>query len=39
MRIQSTLIEIINISDFIVKYLRKNDRTIDAEIIKMIKDE
>jgi len=29
--IQSTLMKIINISDFIVKYLRENSRTVDAE--------
>ncbi len=38
-RTQSILIKIINILDFIVEYLRKNDRTIDAEMIKMMKDE
>ena len=38
-RTQSILIKIINILDFIVEYLRKNDRTIDSEMIKMMKDE
>jgi len=31
--------KIIDILDFIIEYLRKNDRTADAEMIKMIKDE
>jgi len=38
-RIQSTLMKMINISGFIVEYLRKNGRTADAEVIKMMKDE
>jgi len=29
----------IDILDFIVEYLRKNNRTIDAEMIKMTEDE
>jgi len=29
----------INILDFIVKYLKENGRTADAKMIKMIKDE
>jgi len=35
---QSTLMKIIDISGFIVEYLRKNGRTADAEVIKMVKD-
>jgi len=35
---QSTLMKMINILDFIVEYLRKNDRITDAEMIKMTKD-
>jgi len=31
--------KIINILDFIVKYLRENGRTVDAEIIEMTEDE
>jgi len=31
--------KMINILSFIVEYLRKNDRTVDAEMIKMIEDE
>jgi len=38
-RTQSTFIEMINILDFIIKYLRKNDRMTDVEVIKMMKDE
>jgi len=38
MRIQSTFAEMINILDFIIEYLRENDRTADAEMIKIIKD-
>jgi len=38
-RTQSTFIEMINILDFIIKYLRKNDRMTDVEVIEMIKDE
>jgi len=38
-RIQSTLMKMIDILDFIVEYLRENDRTTDAEMIKMMKDE
>ncbi len=37
--IQSILIEMIDILDFIIEYLRENDRTIDAEMIKIIEDE
>jgi len=37
--IQSILVEMINILNFIVEYLRENDRTVDAEMIKMMKDE
>ncbi len=37
-RIQSTLVEIINISSFIVKYLRKNDRMTDVDMIEVMKD-
>ena len=36
--IQSILAEIINISDFIVEYLRKNNRTADAEMIEVTED-
>ncbi len=36
---QNIFAKIINILDFIVEYLRKNDRTVDADVIKMIKDE
>jgi len=36
--IQSIFAEIIDISDFIVQYLRKNDRTADADVIKMMKN-
>ncbi len=28
----------INILSFIVKYLKKNDRTADANVVKMMKD-
>ncbi len=35
---QSTLMKMIDISGFIVEYLRKNGRTADAEVIKMVKD-
>ncbi len=38
-RTQSILTEMINILDFIVKYLKENGRTADAKMIKMIKDE
>jgi len=38
-RIQSIFVKIINILDFIVEYLRKNDRMTDAEMIKIIKNE
>jgi len=38
-RTQSTLMKMIDILSFIVEYLRENDRTADAEIIKMMKDE
>ncbi len=31
--------KIIDILDFIVEYLRENNRMTDAEMIKMIKDE
>jgi len=37
-RIQSTLVEMINISSFIVKYLRKNDRMTDVDMIEVMKD-
>ena len=37
-RTQSTFAEMINILDFIIEYLRENDRTADAEMIKIIKD-
>ena len=37
--IKSILAEMIDISGFIVEYLRKNGRTADAEVIKMMKDE
>jgi len=36
---QSIFVKIINILSFIVEYLRKNDRTADVDVIKMIKDE
>ncbi len=36
---QSTFVEMINILDFIIEYLRKNDRITDVKMIKMIKDE
>jgi len=35
---QSTLMKMIDILDFIVEYLRKNDRMTDAEMIEMTKD-
>jgi len=38
-RIQSIFVKMINISDFIVEYLRKNDRTADTEMIEMTEDE
>ena len=38
-RIQSILMKMINILDFIVKYLRENGRTVNAEIIEMTEDE
>ncbi len=38
-RIQSIFVKIINILDFIVEYLRKNDRMTDAEMIKIMKNE
>jgi len=38
-RTQSIFAEMINILSFIVEYLRKNDRTTDTKMIKMIKDE
>jgi len=31
-------VKIINILDFIVEYLRKNDRTVDADVIEIVKD-
>ena len=37
-RIQNTFVEMINILNFIIEYLKENDRTADAEMIKMIKD-
>jgi len=36
---QSILMKMINILSFIVKYLRKNDRTADAEVVKTAEDE
>jgi hypothetical protein len=36
---QSTLVKMINISGFIVEYLRENGRTADAEVIEVMKDE
>jgi len=36
---QSILMKMINILSFIVKYLRKNGRMADVEMIKMMKDE
>ncbi len=38
-RTQSTLAEMIDILGFIIEYLKKNDRTADAEMIKMTKNE
>ena len=38
-RTQSILTKMINILGFIVEYLRKNSRMIDAEMIEVIKDE
>jgi len=38
-RTQSIFMKMINILSFIIDYLRENDRTADADIIKMIKDE
>jgi len=37
-RTQSIFVKIINILDFIVEYLRKNDRTVDADVIEIVKD-
>ncbi len=37
-RIQNTFVEMINILNFIIEYLKENDRTADAEMIKIIKD-
>jgi len=36
---QSILMKMINILSFIVEYLRKNDRTVDAEVVKTAEDE
>jgi len=36
---QSILMKMINILSFIVEYLRKNDRTADAEVVKTAEDE
>jgi len=36
---QSILMKMINILSFIVKYLRKNGRMADVEMIEMMKDE
>ncbi len=38
-RIQSIFVKMINISDFIIEYLRKNDRMTDVDMIEMIEDE
>jgi len=38
MRTQGILMKMINILGFIVEYLRKNGRTADAEMIKVVKD-
>jgi len=38
-RTQSILMKIIDILSFIVEYLRENSRMVDAEMIKMMKDE
>ncbi len=38
-RTQSILAEMINILGFVIEYLRKNDRTTDAEMIEMTKNE
>ncbi len=38
MKTQSILVKMINILDFIVEYLRENDRMTDADMIKMMKD-
>ena len=38
MKTQSILVKMINILNFIVEYLRKNDRMTDADMIKMMKD-
>jgi len=38
-RIQSIFVKMINISDFIIEYLRKNDRITDVDMIEMIEDE
>jgi len=36
---QDILMEMIDISGFIVEYLRENGRTADAEVVKVAKDE
>jgi len=36
---QSIFAEIINILDFIIEYLRKNDRMTDLDVIKIMKNE
>ena len=38
-RIQSILAEMIDILDFIIEYLKKNDRMTDAEMIKVTENE
>ncbi len=38
-RTQSTFAEMINILSFIIKYLRKNDRMADADVVEVIEDE
>jgi len=35
---QSTLVKMINILNFIVEYLRKNDRMMNADMIEMTED-
>jgi len=37
--IQSIFVKMINILDFIIEYLRENDRMTDAEMIEMTEDE
>ncbi len=38
-RIQSIFVKMIKILGFIVKYLRKNDRMTDTDVIKTVKNE